>query len=186
MMLGEVTPGGTGSGLYGMLVLAILAVFVAGLMVGRTPEYLGKKITSREMKLVSLYIITTPAVALVGTAIAMGLARARASIFNPGPHGFSEVLYAFTSAANNNGSAFGGLSGNTTFFNTALGLCMLLGRFVPMILVLALAGSLAQQQPVPATSGTLPTHRPLFISMLIVTGLTYFPALTLGPLAEGL
>ncbi len=131
MMLGEVTPGGTGSGLYGMLVLAVLAVFVAGLMVGRTPEYLGKKITAREMKLVSLYILTTPALALVGTAIAMGLSSARSSIFNPGPHGFSEVLYAFTSAANNNGSAFGGLSGNTPFYNTALGLCMLLGPVRP-------------------------------------------------------
>ena len=191
MMLGEVTPGGTGSGLYGMLVLAVLAVFVAGLMVGRTPEYLGKKITAREMKLVSLYILTTPALALAGTAVAMGLSSARSSIFNPGPHGFSEVLYAFTSASNNNGSAFGGLSGDTPFYNIALGLCMLLGRFVPMVLVLALAGSLARQQPVPVTSGTLPTHRPLFVSMLvgvvvIVTGLTYFPALTLGPLAEGL
>jgi K+-transporting ATPase ATPase A chain len=191
MMLGEVTPGGTGSGLYGMLVLAVLAVFVAGLMVGRTPEYLRKKITVREMKLVSLYILTTPALALVGTAIAMGLSTARSSILNPGPHGFSEVLYAFTSGANNNGSAFGGLTGNTPFFNVALGLGMLLGRFVPMILVLALAGSLAQQQPVPVTAGTLPTHRMLFVSMLVgvvlvVTGLTYFPSLTLGPLAEGL
>jgi len=191
MMLGEVTPGGTGSGLYGMLMLAVLAVFVAGLMVGRTPEYLRKKITAREMKLVSLYILTTPALVLVGTAIAMGLSTARSSIFNPGPHGFSEVLYAFTSAANNNGSAFGGLSGNTPFYNTALGLCMLLGRFLPMMLVLALAGSLAQQHPVPVTSGTLPTHRMLFVAMLvgvvlIVSGLTYFPSLTLGPLAEGL
>ena len=160
-------------------------------MVGRTPEYLGKKITAREMKLVSLYILTTPALALAGTAVAMGLSSARSSILNPGPHGFSEVLYAFTSASNNNGSAFGGLSGNTPFYNIAIGLCMLLGRFVPMVLVLALAGSLARQQPVPVTSGTLPTHRPLFVSMLvgvvvIVTGLTYFPALTLGPLAEGL
>ncbi|GAA1524354.1 potassium-transporting ATPase subunit KdpA [Kribbella lupini] len=192
MMLGEVTPGGTGSGLYGMLVLAVLAVFVAGLMVGRTPEYLGKKITAREMKLVSLYILATPSLVLTGAAVAMGLASARASIFNTdSPHGFSEVLYAFTSAANNNGSAFGGLSANTTFYNTALGIVMLLGRFVPMILVLALAGSFARQQPVPVTSGTLPTHKALFVTMLvgvvlIVTGLTYFPALTLGPLAEGL
>ncbi|WP_432945668.1 potassium-transporting ATPase subunit KdpA [Kribbella sp. CA-253562] len=192
MMLGEVTPGGTGSGLYGMLVLAVLAVFVAGLMVGRTPEYLRKKITAREMKLVSLYILATPSLVLTGAAVAMGLASARASIFNTdSPHGFSEVLYAFTSAANNNGSAFGGLSANTTFYNTALGIVMLLGRFVPMILVLALAGSFARQQPVPVTSGTLPTHKALFVTMLvgvvlIVTGLTYFPALTLGPLAEGL
>jgi potassium-transporting ATPase potassium-binding subunit len=192
MMLGEVTPGGTGSGLYGMLVLAVLAVFVAGLMVGRTPEYLRKKITAREMKLVALYILATPSLVLIATAIAMGLASARASIFNTGsPHGFSEVLYAFTSAANNNGSAFGGLSANTPFYNTVLGLVILLGRFVPMVIVLALAGSLAQQQPVPVNAGTLSTHKPLFIAMLIgvvliVTGLTYFPALTLGPLAEGL
>ncbi|MEV6284251.1 potassium-transporting ATPase subunit KdpA [Kribbella sp. NPDC051770] len=192
MMLGEVTPGGTGSGLYGMLVLAVLAVFVAGLMVGRTPEYLRKKITAREMKLVSLYILATPSLVLAGSAVAMGLASARASIFNTdSPHGFSEVLYAFTSAANNNGSAFGGLSANTTFYNTALGIVMLLGRFVPIVLVLALAGSFARQQPVPVTTGTLPTHKALFVTMLvgvvlIVTGLTYFPALTLGPLAEGL
>ena len=192
MMFGEVTPGGTGSGLYGMLVLAVLTVFVAGLMVGRTPEYLGKKITAREMKLVSLYILATPALVLVGTAIAMGLQSARASMLNSdSPHGFSEVLYAFTSASNNNGSAFGGLTGNTPFYNTALGLCMLLGRFVPMMIVLALAGSLARQRPVPVTAGTLPTHRALFVTMLVgivivVTGLTYFPSLTLGPLAEGL
>jgi K+-transporting ATPase ATPase A chain len=192
MMLGEVTPGGTGSGLYGMLILAVLAVFVAGLMVGRTPEYLKKKITAREMKLVSLYILTTPTVVLLGASLAMGLASARASIFNTdSPHGFSEVLYAFTSAANNNGSAFGGLSANIPFYNTALGLAMLLGRFIPIVFVLALAGSLAKQQPVPVTQGTLPTHRALFVTLLvgtvlIVTGLTYFPALTLGPLAEGL
>jgi K+-transporting ATPase ATPase A chain len=193
MMLGEVTPGGTGTGLYGILVLAVMAVFVAGLMVGRTPEYLRKKITAREMKLVSLYILTTPGVVLVGAAIAMGLAIARASIFNtaPPPHGFSEVLYAFTSAGNNNGSAFGGLSANIPFYNTALGLVMLFGRFLPMIIVLAMAGSFAQQQPVPVNAGTLPTHKALFVTMLIgvvliVTGLTYFPALTLGPLAEGL
>ncbi|MGZ0150186.1 potassium-transporting ATPase subunit KdpA [Kribbella sp. WER1] len=192
MMLGEVTPGGTGSGLYGMLILAVLAVFVAGLMVGRTPEYLKKKITAREMKLVALYILTTPTIVLVGTSLAMGLASARGSIFNTGsPHGFSEVLYAFTSAANNNGSAFGGLSANTNFYNIALGLAMLLGRFVPIVFVLALAGTLAKQQPVPVTQGTLPTHKALFVTLLvgtvvIVTGLTYFPALTLGPLAEGL
>ncbi|GAB3826221.1 potassium-transporting ATPase subunit KdpA [Kribbella italica] len=192
MMLGEVSPGGTGTGLYGMLVLAVLAVFVAGLMVGRTPEYLRKKISAREMKLVSLYILATPSLVLVGTAIAMGLESARASIFNTdSPHGFSEVLYAFTSAGNNNGSAFGGISANTPFYNTALGLVMLLGRFVPIVIVLALAGSFARQQPVPVNEGTLPTHKALFVTMLvgvvlIVTGLTYFPALTLGPLAEGL
>ena len=192
MMLGEVTPGGTGTGLYGMLVLAVLTVFVAGLMVGRTPEYLKKKITGREMKLVSLYILATPTLVLVGASIAMGLATARASILNTdSPHGFSEVLYAFTSAGNNNGSAFAGISANIPFYNTALGLVMLLGRFVPIVIVLALAGSFAQQQPVPVTQGTLPTHKALFVTMLvgvvlIVTGLTYFPALTLGPLAEGL
>jgi len=192
MMLGEVTPGGTGTGLYGLLVLAVLTVFVAGLMVGRTPEYLKKKITGREMKLVSLYILATPTLVLVGASIAMGLATARASILNAGsPHGFSEVLYAFTSAGNNNGSAFAGISANIPFYNTALGLVMLLGRFVPIVIVLALAGSFAQQQPVPVTQGTLPTHKALFVTMLvgvvlIVTGLTYFPALTLGPLAEGL
>ncbi|WBQ05798.1 potassium-transporting ATPase subunit KdpA [Kribbella sp. CA-293567] len=192
MMLGEVSPGGVGTGLYGMLVLAVLAVFVAGLMVGRTPEYLGKKITAREMKLVSLYILATPSLVLAGSAIAMALATGRASIFNTGgPHGFSEVLYAFTSAGNNNGSAFGGISANIPFYNTALGLVMLLGRFIPIVIVLALAGSFARQQPVPVNEGTLPTHKPLFVAMLIgvvliVTGLTYFPALTLGPLAEGL
>ncbi|ONI68070.1 potassium-transporting ATPase subunit KdpA [Kribbella sp. ALI-6-A] len=192
MMLGEVSPGGVGSGLYGLLVLAVLAVFVAGLMVGRTPEYLGKKITAREMKLVALYILATPSLVLAGAAVAMSSAGARAAIFNTGsPHGFAEVLYAFTSAANNNGSAFGGLSANTTFYNVVLGVVMLLGRFVPMVLVLALAGSVARQQPVPVTSGTLPTHKALFVGLLvgvvlIVTGLTYFPVLTLGPLAEGL
>jgi K+-transporting ATPase ATPase A chain len=192
MMLGEVSPGGTGTGLYGMLVLAVLAVFVAGLMVGRTPEYLKKKITAREMKLVSLYILATPTVVLVGASLAMGLAKARASIFNTdSPHGFSEVLYAFTSAGNNNGSAFGGISANVPFYNTALGLVMLLGRFVPIVIVLALAGSFAKQQPVPVNEGTLPTHKALFVTLLvgvviIETGLTYFPALTLGPLAEGL
>jgi K+-transporting ATPase ATPase A chain len=191
MMLGEIAPGGTGSGLYGILVLAVVAVFVAGLMVGRTPEYLRKKLRSREMKFASLYILTTPAVALVGAGIAMALPGERAAMLNSGPHGFSEVLYAFTSAANNNGSAFAGLSVNTTWYNTALGLAMLLGRFLPMVFVLALAGSLAKQQPVPVTAGTLPTHRPQFVGLLtavilIVVGLTYFPALALGPLAEGL
>jgi K+-transporting ATPase ATPase A chain len=191
MGLGEVTPGGVGSGLYGMLVLAIMTVFVGGLMVGRTPEYLRKKITGREMKLVSLYILAMPMIVLIGTGIAMSLPGPRASMLNSGPHGLSEVLYAFTSAANNNGSAFAGLSANTTFYNVALGLAMLLGRFLPMILVLALAGSLGRQQEVPATEGTLPTHGPLFVGMLvgvtlIVAGLTFFPVLALGPLAEGL
>ena len=191
MGLGEVAPGGVGSGLYGMLVLAIVTVFVAGLMVGRTPEYLRKKITTREIKLVALYILTMPVIVLAGTAVAMALPGARESILNPGPHGLSEVLYAFMSAGNNNGSAFAGLSANTTFYNTALGLTMLAVRFIPMVLVLALAGSLARQQPVPATAGTLPTYRPLFVSMLtgvtlIVAGLTFFPVLALGPMAEGL
>ncbi|MGC4112019.1 MAG: potassium-transporting ATPase subunit KdpA [Nocardioides sp.] len=190
MMFGEITPGGTGSGLYGMLVIAVITVFVAGLMVGRTPEYLGKKIRSREVKFAALYILTTPAVVLVGTGLAMSFPSARASMLNAGPHGLSEVLYAFTSAGNNNGSAFAGLTGATDFYNIALGLAMLVGRFLPMLFVLGLAGSLAAQRPVPATSGTLPTHRPLFVSMLVgvvvvVVALTYFPALALGPLAEG-
>jgi K+-transporting ATPase ATPase A chain len=191
MMLGEVAPGGVGSGLYGMLVLAVITVFVAGLMVGRTPEYLGKKIGAREIKFASLYLLTTPALVLSGTAIAMSSEKARASIANPGAHGLSEVLYAFTSASNNNGSAFAGISVNTTFYNTALGVCMLLGRFLPIILVLGLAGSLARQQPVPESAGTLPTHRPLFVGMVVgvtvvVVLLTYLPALALGPLAEGI
>jgi len=191
MGLGEVAPGGVGSGLYGMLVLAIVTVFVAGLMVGRTPEYLRKKITSREIKLVSLYILTMPVLVLAGTGLAMGLPGPKQSILNPGPHGLSEVLYAFMSATNNNGSAFAGLSANTGFYNIALGLVMLAGRFIPILLALGLAGSLAAQQPVPETAGTLPTYRPLYVGMLvgvviIVAGLTFFPALALGPMAEGL
>ena len=196
MMLGEVTPGGVGTGLYGMLVDAVIAVFVAGLLVGRTPEYLGKKIGPREIKLASLYILITPTLVLAGTALSFGVPGVKAnvadtSILNPGVHGMSEVLYAFTSGANNNGSAFAGLTANTYWMNTALGVVMILGRFVPIVLVLALAGSLAAQNKVPATAGTLPTHRPMFIGLLIgvvliVTALTYFPVLTLGPLAEGL
>jgi K+-transporting ATPase ATPase A chain len=191
MMLGEIAPGGTGSGLYGMLILAVLAVFVAGLMVGRTPEYLGKKLGGREVKFASLYLLTTPAIVLSGTAIAMALPGERAAMLNSGPHGLSEVLYAFTSAGNNNGSAFAGIGVNTHWYNTALGFAMLLGRFLPMVFVLGLAGSLARQTPVPRSEGTLPTHRPLFIGMLtavtvVVVALTYFPALALGPLAEGL
>jgi len=191
MMLGEVAPGGTGSGLYGMLVLAILSVFIAGLMVGRTPEYLGKKLGGREIKFASLYILTTPMVALVGTALAMALPGERAGMLNSDAHGLSEVLYAFTSAANNNGSAFAGISVNTNWYNTALGIAMLVGRFLPIVFVLGLAGSLSRQRQVPASDGTLPTHRLLFVGLLtgvtlIVVGLTYFPALALGPLAEGL
>ncbi|TFC01016.1 potassium-transporting ATPase subunit KdpA [Cryobacterium adonitolivorans] len=196
MMLGEIAPGGVGSGLYGMLVLAIIAVFVGGLLVGRTPEYLGKKIGPKEIKLASLYILVTPTIALLGTALSFAIPAVRAdvestSIWNAGTHGLSEVLYAFVSAANNNGSAFAGLTANTPWFNTALGVAMLLGRFIPIVLVLALAGSLATQDKVPATAGTLPTHRPQFVGLLlgvtvIITALTYFPVLALGPLAEGL
>ncbi|WP_030180489.1 potassium-transporting ATPase subunit KdpA [Streptomyces violaceorubidus] len=191
MMLGEIAPGGVGSGLYGMLVMAVIAVFIAGLMVGRTPEYLGKKIGTREIKYAACYLLITPALVLVLTAAAMALPTPGDSMTNSGAHGFSEILYAYTSAANNNGSAFAGLNADTQWFNTTLGLAMLLGRFVPMVFVLALAGSLAGQQPVPATQGTLRTEKPLFTGLLvgavlIITGLTYFPALALGPLAEGL
>ncbi|MEV0612797.1 potassium-transporting ATPase subunit KdpA [Nonomuraea sp. NPDC050404] len=191
MMLGEVAPGGVGAGLYGMLILAVITVFVAGLMVGRTPEYLGKKIGAREIKLASMYFLITPILVLVGTAFAMGSEERRASMLNVGPHGLSEVLYAFTSASNNNGSAFAGLTVNTPWYDVALGLCMVFGRFLPIILVLALAGSLAAQSPVPEGAGTLPTHRPQFVGMvvgvtLILVALTFLPALALGPIAEGL
>jgi K+-transporting ATPase ATPase A chain len=191
MMLGEVAPGGVGSGLYGMLVLAILTVFVAGLMVGRTPEYLGKKISAGEIKLASLYFLITPFLVLVGTAVAMASGGQRASMLNTGTHGFSEVLYAFTSASNNNGSAFAGITVNTPWYDVALGVCMLLGRFLPIVFVLALAGRLARQTPAPASAGTMPTHTPLFVAMLIgvtvvLVALTFLPALALGPLAEGL
>ncbi len=190
MMLGEVAPGGVGAGLYGLLILAVITVFVAGLMVGRTPEYLGKKIGSREIKFASMYFLITPALVLTGTATAFATGNASTAL-NVGPHGLSEVLYAFTSASNNNGSAFAGITVNTQWWNTALGLCMLLGRFLPIIFVLALAGSLARQQPTPASEGTLPTHRPLFVGMVVgvtvvLVALTFLPALALGPLAEGL
>jgi K+-transporting ATPase ATPase A chain len=190
MMLGEVAPGGVGAGLYGLLILAVITVFVAGLMVGRTPEYLGKKVGSREIKLASLYFLVTPALVLTGTAAAFATGN-NSTALNVGPHGLSEVLYAFTSASNNNGSAFAGITVSTPWWNTALGLCMLLGRFLPIIFVLALAGSLARQQPTPASEGTLPTHRPLFVGMVvgvtvILVALTFLPALALGPLAEGL
>jgi K+-transporting ATPase ATPase A chain len=191
MQLGEVAPGGTGSGLYGMLILAMITVFVAGLMVGRTPEYLGKKITTREIKLAACYFLITPLIVLTGTALAMAIPGQRAGMLNTGPHGLSEVLYAFTSAANNNGSAFAGLSANTDWYNTALGLAMVFGRFLPMVLVLALAGSLAKQGTTPASLGTLPTHRPQFVGMVagvtvILVALTFLPMLALGPLAEGI
>ncbi|WP_417555391.1 potassium-transporting ATPase subunit KdpA [Microbacterium sp.] len=196
MMLGEVAPGGVGSGLYGILVIAVIAVFIAGLLIGRTPEYLGKKIGPREIKLASLYILVMPTLVLTGVALSFAIPGVRqevenTSILNPGPHGLSEVLYAFTSAANNNGSGFAGLTADTPWLNTTLGLAILLGRFVPIVFVLALAGSLAAQDKVPSTAGTLPTHRPLFVGLLttvtvMVTALTFFPVLTLGPLAEGL
>ncbi|KAA0092746.1 potassium-transporting ATPase subunit KdpA [Mycolicibacterium sp. P1-18] len=191
MQLGEIAPGGTGSGLYGMLILAVITVFVAGLMVGRTPEYLGKKITPREIKLAAAYFLVTPLIVLTGTAVAIAMPGQRASMLNTGPHGLSEVLYAFTSAANNNGSAFAGISVNTEWYNVALGLAMAFGRFLPIILVLALAGSLAAQRSTPESVGTLPTHRPQFVGLvagvtLILVALTFLPMLALGPLAEGI
>jgi len=191
MMTGEVAPGGVGSGLYGMLVLAVIAVFVGGLMVGRTPEYLRKKLGPREIKLASLYILTTPAVVLLFAAASSVMSGPLSARTNDGPHGLTEILYAYTSMGNNNGSAFAGLSTNTDWYNVTGGIVMLLARFVPMALVLALAGSLARQRIVPVTEGTLPTHRPLFVGLLtgvvvLVVALTYFPALALGPLAEGL
>ena len=191
IMLGEVSPGGVGSGLYGMLVFALLAVFLAGLMVGRTPEYLGKKIQSGEMKLVVMYLLIVPILVLALSGISLVLHGPKGSILNPGPHGLTEVLYAFTSAANNNGSAFGGLAGNTDWYNTTLGLAMLAGRFLLIIPVLAIAGALGRKQPTPQTSGTFPTGTPLFVGILIgvvviVVGLTYFPVLALGPILEGL
>jgi K+-transporting ATPase ATPase A chain len=189
IMLGEVSPGGVGSGLYGMLVFALLSVFIAGLMVGRTPEYLGKKIQAPEMKLVTLYILAVPAVILAFAGASVLIDSAEASILNPGAHGLSEIVYAFTSSANNNGSAFGGLTGNTDWYNTTLGLCMLVGRFLLIVPVLAIAGSLARKQPAPASAGTFPTDTPLFTVLLVgvillVVGLTYFPALALGPISE--
>jgi K+-transporting ATPase ATPase A chain len=189
MQLGEVVYGGVGSGLYGMLIFAIVAVFVAGLMVGRTPEYLGKKIEAYEMKMASLVILIPPAVVLLGTAVAVVIAGGKATIFNPGAHGFSEVLYAFSSAGNNNGSAFAGLGVNTPFYNVALGLAMLFARYWLAIPTLAIAGSLARKKTVPAGAGTLPTHTPLFVALLVgvvilVGALTFIPALALGPIVE--
>jgi K+-transporting ATPase ATPase A chain len=189
--LGEVVFGGVGSGLYGMLVLAILAVFIAGLMIGRTPEYLGKKIESHEMKLTSVAILVTPLVVLLGTALAVVTTAGKAGIANPGPHGFSEILYALTSAGNNNGSAFAGLSANTPFYNTLLGLAMWFGRFAVIVPVLAIAGSLAAKKKLPVTAGTMPTHGPLFVALLVGTVLlvgllNYVPSLALGPVVEHL
>ena len=191
MMLGEIAPGGVGSGLYGLLMIALIAVFLGGLMVGRTPEFLRKRIGGREMTQVALYYLATPFVLLVGAAIAMALPGERASISNSGAHGLSELLYAFTSSANSNGSAFAGFNGNTDWYNLVLGLVMLLGRYLPMVFVLALAGSLARQKPGAVTAGTLRTDGPLFATLtgasaLVLVGLTFLPALALGPLAEGL
>jgi potassium-transporting ATPase potassium-binding subunit len=191
IQLGEVVYGGVGSGLYGMLIFAIIAVFVAGLMVGRTPEYLGKKIEAYEMKMSSLVILIVPAIVLVGTAVGVVTAAGKAGMANPGAHGFSEVLYAFSSASNNNGSAFAGLSANTPFYNTALGMCMLIGRYWLAVPILAIAGSLARKKIVPTGGGTLPTHTPLFVGLLVgvvilVGALTYVPALALGPVVEHL
>jgi K+-transporting ATPase ATPase A chain len=191
IQLGEIVFGGVGSGLYGMLMFVVVAVFVAGLMVGRTPEYLGKKIEAYEMKMASLVILVPAACVLVFTAIALSTTGGKATIFNPGAHGFSEVLYALSSASNNNGSAFAGLGANTPFYNTLLGLAMFFGRFLVKIAVLALAGSLAAKKLVPATAGTLPTHTPLFIgwlaaTVILVGALTFIPALALGPLVEHL
>jgi K+-transporting ATPase ATPase A chain len=191
IQLGEVVYGGVGSGLYGMLMFAIVAVFVAGLMVGRTPEYLGKRIEAYEMKMSSLVILITPALVLIGTSIAVVTAVGKAGMANPGIHGFSEVLYAFSSASNNNGSAFAGLSANTPFYNTALGFAMLFGRYWLAVPVLAIAGGLARKKLVPASTGTLPTHTPLFVGLLVgvvilVGALTFVPALALGPIVEHL
>jgi len=191
MQFGEVVFGGVGSGLYGMLVFAVLGVFIAGLMIGRTPEYLGKKIQSFDMKMVSIAILVTPVLVLAGTAVAVSTGAGIAGIANPGAHGFSEILYAFTSAANNNGSAFAGLSANTPFYNTMLALAMWFGRFAMIVPVLALAGSLAAKPRLAVTAGTMPTHGPLFVGLLIgavllVGVLNYVPALALGPVAEHL
>ena len=189
MQLGEVAPGGVGTGIYSILMFAILGVFIAGLMIGRTPEYLGKKIESLEMKLASIFILTTPFAVLIGAAVAVMTAVGKAGPPNPGTHGFSEILYAFTSAANNNGSAFAGISANTVFYNVATGLGMFIGRFWPIMSALAIAGSLAAKKRVPVTEGTMPTHGPLFVALLIgsillIGVLTYVPALALGPIAE--
>jgi K+-transporting ATPase ATPase A chain len=192
MKLGEVSPGGVGTGLNGMLVFVILAVFIAGLMVGRTPEYLGKKIQAQEVKLVAIYILIMPLVVLGLTAGSLFVGSVKnVSIFNPGAHGFSERLYAFTSAGNNNGSAFAGLTANTGWMNTTLGLAMLMGRFLLIVPTLAIAGSLVRKRHVPASAGTFPTDTPLFVVLvigvvIIVGALTFLPALALGPIVEQL
>jgi K+-transporting ATPase ATPase A chain len=191
IMLGEVSPGGVGAGLYGMLIFVLLSVFIAGLMVGRTPEYLGKKIQAPEMKLVVIYILAVPVAVLGFAGASIVLPAAVASILNPGPHGLTEVVCAFASQANNNGSAFAGLTGNTDWYNTTGGLAMLVGRFFLIVPVLAIAGSLVRKQPVPPSAGTFPTGTPLFAGLLvgvvlIVVGLTYFPVMALGPIVEQL
>jgi potassium-transporting ATPase potassium-binding subunit len=191
MELGEVVFGGVGTGLYSMLIFAIIGVFIAGLMIGRTPEYIGKKIEAFEMKMSSIAILVMPFIVLVGTAVAVSATAGKAGVANPGAHGFAEILYAFSSAANNNGSAFAGLSANTLFYNTALGLTMWLGRYWPIVAVLAVAGSLAAKKRVPVTAGTMPTHGPTFVILLIGTvllvgALTFVPALALGPMVEHL
>ncbi|HET6197729.1 MAG TPA: potassium-transporting ATPase subunit KdpA, partial [Acetobacteraceae bacterium] len=191
IQLGEVAPGGVGTGIYSILMFAILGVFIAGLMIGRTPEYLGKKIEAFEMKMASVFILTTPFVVLIGTAVAVLTAAGKAGVANPGPHGFTEILYAFSSAGNNNGSAFASISANTPFYNTLLGAAMWLSRYWLMIPVLAIAGSLAAKRATAVTAGTLPTHTPLFITMLVgvvllVGALTFVPALALGPVVEHL
>jgi K+-transporting ATPase ATPase A chain len=189
IQLGELAPGGVGTGMYTVLMFAILGVFIAGLMIGRTPEYLGKKIESFEMKMASVFILTTPFIVLAGTAIGVMTIAGVAGIANPGAHGFSEILYAFSSAANNNGSAFAGLTATSVFYNVATGVAMWLGRFWPIVAALAIAGSLAAKKRVPVTEGTMPTHGPLFVvlligSILLIGVLTYVPALALGPVVE--
>jgi K+-transporting ATPase ATPase A chain len=189
MMLGEISPGGAGSGLYGLLMMALLAVFIAGLMIGRTPAYLRKRLQPREMKYVAGYLLASPAVTLIGAGVAIALPVGIHAASNAGPHGLSEVLYAFTSSANSNGSAFGGLSGNTDFYNVALAIVMLLGRYLPIVFVLALAGSFARQDARADTAGALRTHGPMFVSLVVATailvvGLEFLPALSLGPIAE--
>jgi K+-transporting ATPase ATPase A chain len=191
MALGEIAPGGIGAGMYGILILAIVTVFVAGLMVGRTPEYIGKKIRPTEMKYAALYFLTLPVLILTAAGLSIGTHIGQSAIFNPGPHGLTEIMYAFASEANNNGSAFAGLGTAAPWYQTLGGVVMLLGRFAPEIFALGLAGSLARQSPVPVSAGTLDTRTPLFVGMvvgviLILVGLTYFPALALGPFAEGL
>jgi K+-transporting ATPase ATPase A chain len=189
MQLGEVAPGGVGTGIYSILIFAVLGVFIAGLMIGRTPEYLGKKIEAFEMKMASVFILTTPFAVLIGTAVAVMTVAGKAGVGNPGAHGFSEILYAFTSAANNNGSAFAGLTATSVFYNVGTGLAMFIGRFWPIVAALAIAGALAAKKRVPVTEGTMPTHGPLFVtlllgSILLIGVLTYVPALALGPVVE--